>query len=111
MAVSELNLTIREIVARDKDNKGSTLAREQALIIGTHQHYKGGIYQVILECPHSESGEPMVIRKHLWPYEHSFKAVPKLVFEESIAPGVLRYRPITEEEKAEAEKELKRKYA
>ncbi|BDD79798.1 hypothetical protein [Burkholderia phage FLC9] len=111
MAISELNLTIAEIVARDADNKGSSLAKEQALIIGTHQHYKGGIYQVILECPHSETDEPMVVRKHLWPYEHSFKAVPKLVFEQEIAPGVLRYRPITQAEKDAAEQELKRKYA
>jgi hypothetical protein len=111
MAISELHVSMSEIVAREKDNKGSTLAKEQAIIIGTHQHYKGGIYQVLFECPHSETDEPMVIRKHLWPYEHSIKAVPKLVFEQEVAPGVLRYRPITQAEKDEAEKELKRKYA
>lgn len=111
MAISELNLTIRQIVAMDEDNKGSTLAKEQAIMIGTHQHYKGGIYQVILECPHSETGEMMVVRKHLWPYEHSYKAVPKDVFEQSITPGMRRYRPISQIEKDEAEVELKRKYA
>lgn len=111
MAITELNLTIRQIVAMDKDNKGSTLAKEQAIMIGSHQHYKGGIYLVVLECPHSETGEMMVVRKHLWPYEHSFKAVPKDIFLQEIANGILRYRPITDVEREHAEKELKRKYA
>jgi hypothetical protein len=111
MAVSELHVPMREIIAREVGNKGSSLAREQAILIGTHQHYKGGIYQVVLECPHSETDEVMVIRKHLWPYEASFKAVPKEVFENEAAPGMLRYRPITAEEKDHAEQQLRRKYA
>ena len=111
MAVSELHVSMSEIVAREKDNKGSSLAKEQAIIIGTHQHYKGGIYQVLFECEHSETGEMMVIRKHLWPYEHSIKAVPKEVFVQDIADGMPRYRLLTDAEKDHAEAQLRKKYA
>jgi hypothetical protein len=111
MAVSEINLPMREIVLREEGNKGSTLAKEQAIIMGTHQHYKGGIYQIVMECPHSETNETLVIRKHLWPYGHSYKAVPKDLFWGEVAPGVPRYRLITELEKEHAEAELRRKYA
>lgn len=111
MAVSELHVPLREIVAREVDNKGSQLAREQAVIMGTHQHYKGGIYQVLFECTHSETGETMVIRKHLWPYAFSIKAVPKTVFMQDIAEGMPRHRALTAAEKDHAEAQLQKKYA
>jgi hypothetical protein len=99
-----------EVQKRDVGNKGSELAREQAIIIGTHQHYKGGIYLVLFECPHSETGETMVIRKHLWPFPYSIKAVPKEIFLNEVVPGLLRHRPIGDIEREYAEHELKKKY-
>jgi hypothetical protein len=99
------------LLEKDVGNKGSGLACEQAILIGTHQHYKGGIYQVLFECPHSETGEMLVVRKHLWPYDFSIMAVPKEVFLQDIALGVPRYRVITAAEKDHAEAQLKKKYA
>lgn len=99
-----------EFLKKDEGNKGSTLLREQAILIGTHQHYKGGIYQVLFECPHSETGEAMVIRKHLWPYPFSVKAVPKSVFVSDVVSGLPRHRAITEVEKEHAEQQLFKKY-
>lgn len=101
---------VDEVRKKDVGNKGSELAREQAIIIGTHEHYKGGIYQVIMKCEHSESGEMLVIRKHLWPYEYSVKAVPRDIFLQEIAPGLPRYRYIHDAEKDLAGRAFLKKY-
>lgn len=48
----------------------------------THQHYKGGLYEVIGEGIHTETNEELVFYKHVLPYEATLYARPKVMFYE-----------------------------
>jgi hypothetical protein len=65
-----------------------------ALGRATHRHYKGGLYAFVLETTHSETGETLVVRNHVWPHEPSSKAVPKELFYGTVEGGGLRYTPL-----------------
>lgn len=69
--------------------------REQALAIATHEHYKGGLYRVICEATHTESGEKLVIREHVWPHAANTKARPADLFYGTLEDGRPRYRKLT----------------
>ena len=87
------------------------LSETEALKIATHRHYKGGLYQFIDLCNHSETGEQMVLYKHLWPHEQQYWVRPYKMFYENLADGrarfdeiyrigefVVDYSPLSEEE-------------
>jgi len=66
----------------------------EALGRATHRHYKGGLYAFVLETTHSETGEALIVRNHVWPHEPSSKAVPKELFYGTVEGGGLRYTPL-----------------
>ena len=46
----------------------------------THQHYKGGLYQLIGEGIHTETNEELVFYRHVYPYEEAYYARPSKMF-------------------------------
>jgi hypothetical protein len=74
---------------------GKPKTREEALRFATHEHYKGGLYRVICEATHTETGEKFVVREHVWPHESSIKVRPADLFYGTREDGTPRYRKLT----------------
>ena len=66
----------------------------EAKQIATHRHYKGGLYRVIGEATHSESGESMVVYEHLWPHARGLWVRPSVMFNGALEHGSPRFAPL-----------------
>jgi hypothetical protein len=51
------------------------------------QHIDGGIYRFLCEVKNADTGEPMAVYRHLWPFEYGAYTRPMKDFN-------LRFRPI-----------------
>jgi hypothetical protein len=71
------------------------ITKEEAMRRATHRHYKGGLYRVVAEATHTETGEALVIREHVWPHASSIKARPAALFNGKLEDGTPRYRKLT----------------
>lgn len=67
------------------------MAKQELVIHGVYQHYKGDYYIVEGVAHHSETGEELVLYRGLYENGHMFCARPKDMFLEEIAPGKFRF--------------------
>jgi hypothetical protein len=71
------------------------MTEDEALQLASHRHYKGGLYRVLGEAKHSETGEILVVYEHLWPRERSLWVRPASMYYENLDDGRLRFEPIS----------------
>ncbi len=71
------------------------MTEDEARQLASHRHYKGGLYKVLGEAKHSETGESLVIYEHLWPHDRSLWARPSSMYYDRLADGRLRFEPIS----------------
>lgn len=72
-----------------------SVTEEEALKVATHRHYKGGLYRVLGEATHSETGDILVVYEHLWPHEQSLWVRPAAMYHERLSDGRLRFAPVS----------------
>ena len=70
------------------------MTETEALALATHRHYKGGLYRVIGVARHSETEESMIVYEHLWPHERGLWVRPAAMFNETLADGTPRFKPL-----------------
>jgi hypothetical protein len=70
------------------------MTEQEALKHATHRHYKGGLYRVIGVARHSETEEAMIVYEHLWPHERGLWVRPAAMFNETLADGTPRFKPL-----------------
>jgi hypothetical protein len=70
------------------------VTEDEALKLATHRHYKGGLYRLLGEARHSETGETMVVYEHLWPHARGLWVRPAELFHGTLADGSPRFRPL-----------------
>jgi hypothetical protein len=71
------------------------MTEDEALRFASHRHYKGGLYKVLGEAKHSETGEILVVYEHLWPLGQSLWVRPASMYYERLADGRLRFEPLS----------------
>lgn len=65
----------------------------------THRHHKGGLYELLSgSCRHTETGDQFVVYRNR---DGEWWARPRLMFFEEVKSGVMRFAPLSEEEKAQ----------
>ena len=67
------------------------MTEAEARKIATHKHYKGGLYRVIGEAKHSETGESLVVYEHLWPQARDLWVRPSEMFNGTLEDGSPRF--------------------
>ena len=67
------------------------MTEAQAKAIATLKHYEGGLYRLIGEARHSETGETMTVYEHLWPHEPGLWVRPSEMFNGRLADGSPRF--------------------
>jgi hypothetical protein len=71
------------------------MTEDEALELATHRHYKGGLYRMLGEATHSETGETLVVYEHIWPRDRSLWVRPASLYYGRLADGRLRFEPVS----------------
>jgi hypothetical protein len=70
------------------------MTEDEARLLATHRHYKGGLYRVVGSARHSETLENMTVYEHLWPHERGLWVRPQAMFEGTLDDGRIRFEPL-----------------
>lgn len=70
------------------------ICEEEALLLATHVHYKGGLYRELGTATHTEDKSALTVYVHLHPHPVQLFVRPTDMFEEKLGNGQRRFTPL-----------------